>query len=134
MGERRSKEPQKEGEKKADRVNLRFTKDERIRRRNDFIRVYAEGSRFSSPEFTGLYLQTGNSLSRLGMSVGKGVGGSVVRNRLKRRIREIYRLHKHELKPGYDVVIVPRKGCDKKSYAELEKALMAFLNRNIGRE
>ena len=124
MGKGNPEKAQTERKKKACGVSYRFTKDERIRYRNDFIRVYAKGGRYVCPEFIGFYLKTENELSRLGMSVGKRIGISVVRNRVKRRIREIFRLHKHMLKPGYDIVINPRKGNSK--YAELEREMLGF--------
>jgi ribonuclease P protein component len=124
MGQANPEKTQSKGKEKADGVSYRFTKDERIRNRNDFLRIYAEGGRYVCPEFAGFHLKTGNALSRLGMSVGKKIGGSVVRNRLKRRIREIFRLHKHLLKPGYDIVINARKGDS--SYSELKEAMLGF--------
>lgn len=124
MGQANPEKAQSKGKEKADGVSYRFTRDERIRKRNDFLRIYAEGGRYVCPEFVGFHLKTGNALSRLGMSVGKKAGGSVVRNRLKRRIREVFRLHKHLLKPGYDIVINARKGDSK--YSELEEAMLGF--------
>ena len=124
MGQAGPEKAQSEGKEKADGVSYRFTRDERIRNRNDFLRIYAEGRRYVCPEFVGFYLRTGNALSRLGMSIGRKVGPSVVRNRLKRRIREVFRLHKHLLKPGYDIVIDGRKG--NSGYSELEGAMLGF--------
>ena len=126
MGKANPEKAQTERKKKAGGVSYRFTRDERIRKRNDFLRVYADGARYVCPEFAGFYLKTGNAVSRLGMSVGRKVGSSVVRNRLKRRIREIFRLHKHLLKPGYDIIINPREGDSK--YGELEKAMLGFFS------
>ena len=124
---------EKEGQKKADRVSHRFTKDERIRKKNEFIRVYSEGKRYICPEFLAFYLikkeknSTGNTNfpARLGMSVGRKFGNSVVRNKIKRRIREVFRLNKHLLLKGCDIIIHPKQIC---KYAILENALLNFFS------
>ena len=134
MGKGSPEKAQTERKKKADGVNYRFTKDEKIRNKKDFIRVYAEGKRYVCPEFVGFYLKRDDRSSdeapvkpsRLGMSVGKKVGGAVIRNTVKRRIREIFRIHKSLLKPGFDIVMIPRgKEC---KFADLEKAILMFFS------
>lgn len=125
------KETEKERKKKANRVSRRFTKDERIRKKNDFIRVYSEGKRHACPEFLAFYLLKKNEIkagnqtipARLGMSVGRRFGCAVDRNKIKRRIREVFRLNKHNLKKGCDIIIHPRRLC---SYKVLEQAILNF--------
>jgi ribonuclease P protein component len=59
--------------------------------------------------------------TRVGFSVGRQVGGAVVRNRVRRRLRMIVRdLHWRQ---GYDIVIVARQGCEMASYQELQRAV-----------
>ena len=128
MGKRSPEKAQTERKKKADGVGRRFTGDEKVRNRNDFIRAYAEGKRRGCSEFAGFYLKTEHGPTRLGLSVGKKVGGAVVRNRVKRCIREIFRLHKHLLKPGYDIVLNVRKGCETRKYSELENSILRFFS------
>ncbi len=128
MGQRNPEKEEKKGEEKAGRVSFRFPGDERIRRRKDFIRVYSEGRRHVCPEFVAFYLKTDNDLTRLGMSVGRKAGGAVTRNRIKRRIREVFRLNKHLLKPGYDIVIIVREGSGARGGAGLEGALTGFFS------
>ena len=60
--------------------------------------------------------------NRLGITVGSKVGGAVVRNRVRRRIREIYRLNEHKLSRSVDIVVVARVSCRDATYKEMERA------------
>ena len=62
--------------------------------------------------------------NRLGISVSKKVGNSVVRHRLKRLIRESYRLHEQEFQTGLDIVVVARGSAQDRDYAQIESALL----------
>lgn len=62
-------------------------------------------------------------MTRLGLTVGTKIGGAVVRNRIKRRIREIYRLEEPLLKPGFDLVVVARSRAKTADYRTLEREL-----------
>ena len=65
--------------------------------------------------------------SRFGISVKKALGGAVVRNRIKRRIREILRRNRTEIPTGWDIVIHPRSSVAKAAYASLETELVRLL-------
>ena len=86
-----------------------FCPNERLRKRSEFERVYAE--RFSrGNRYMVVYIVPNNlAHSRLGLSVSKKVGRSVVRNRVKRHLREAFRLNKHLLRPAQDVVAIARR-------------------------
>jgi ribonuclease P protein component len=71
-------------------------------------------------------------LSRFGMSVKKALGGAVVRNRIRRRIREILRLHRQEISPGWDIVIHPLGSVASSKFPLLAAELMQLL-RNATR-
>ena len=71
----------------------------------DFTRCYRQGKRLRTPVFTLYAYRQGQGLARLGLAVGKSVGNAVVRNRVKRRLREIFRRHKALLPAGYDLCI-----------------------------
>ena len=67
--------------------------------------------------------------SRLGVTVSTKVGKAVVRNRVRRRLREIYRLHLTQMKPGYDVVVVARVRAAVTTFAKLERTYLALLEQ-----
>jgi ribonuclease P protein component len=86
----------------------RFRKAEHLRRPADFRRVYAR--RCAASDAWLLVQACGNGLehSRLGLSVSRKYGGAVARNRLRRLYREAYRLSKHGLPKGLDLILIPR--------------------------
>ena len=65
---------------------------------------------------------------RIGISVSKKVGNSIVRHRLTRLIRETYRLHREELADGYDIVVIARNSAKDKSYQQIESAFMHLVS------
>lgn len=94
---------------------------ERLRARADFSRVMRRGRRARHALLQLVSLQTDMEASRVGFSVGKQVGGAVVRNRVKRRLRMIVR--ELDWVPGHDLVIVARPEARQATYGELRDAL-----------
>src|SRR5687768_13425160 len=89
---------------------FRFPKSVRILRRSDFRRVYDDGTRYSCPYFAAFCLaREQNDGPKIGFTVSRASGHSVVRNRMKRRMREVVRLHLRDLPPKWAVVFNPRK-------------------------
>ena len=80
----------------------------RLVRRAEFDAVYREGRRRASPSFVVFFRPNGSDITRFGLSVKRAQGGAVKRNRIRRRVREILRLHRQEIAPGWDIVIHPR--------------------------
>ena len=74
-------------------------------------------------------LKSKRGQNRLGFTVGKKVGCAVKRNRVRRRLREIYRLHEDELVPGYDIVVVARVKAVYARYAQLEKSFLSLADK-----
>ena len=66
-------------------------------------------------------------MSRLGITVSTKLGHAVVRNRVRRRLRELYRLHRQEMLPGYDLIVVARVRAVEMPYAKLEKQYLRCL-------
>ena len=104
MGTGCPEEETAQGAQAPDRVTAEhsFLKQERIRRRKDFLAVYYKGRKTAHGGLAVHALATGRTWTRLGISVGRKFGRAVKRNEIKRRLREIFRLCKHELKPGHD--------------------------------
>jgi ribonuclease P protein component len=94
---------------------------ERLRRRGDFALVMRKGRRSRHPLLQVVARDTGEPVTRIGLSVGKQVGGAVVRNRLKRRLRMI--LRDLRWREGFHVVILARPGSDSARFDELTSAL-----------
>ena len=67
--------------------------------------------------------------SRLGITVSGKIGKAVVRNKIRRRLREIYRLHEAEILPGYDVILVARGRVLSVQYRQLEKEFLTLCDR-----
>ncbi len=105
-----------------------FGKKDRIRKRQDYLRIYAQGKRAYSKSFTIITCPNQTDIRRLGITVGKKVGNAVQRNRIKRLLREFFRLNKTRLSPSLDIVIIAKKGIlpltYKNVYAELESSLL----------
>lgn len=108
-----------------------FRRDERIRRRADFQRVYAHGSRVHGRFATVFVLPNSQPSGRLGIAATKKLGGAVQRNRAKRLIRDMFRRNK--LAPGFDVVVVPRREFLHTSLVDLEADYRTTIERRIRR-
>jgi len=87
----------------------RFTRRMRLLRHADFERVYAQGQRHFGTHLTVFFQRRKDKGIRVGLTVGRALGGAVERNRMKRRVREAVRLHWPELAVPVDVVINPKK-------------------------
>jgi ribonuclease P protein component len=112
---------------------LKFPKAARVLRSAEFRHIYDHGFRVSSPLFAAFCferpekdIETG---ARLGLTVPKAVGQAVERNRIKRRIREAFRLHRAELGPRWDVVVNPRRALLAASFPDIERALKKVIER-----
>jgi len=93
-----------------------------LKKNSDFRRLYKSG-RSTANRLLVLYIRrNGRGTNRVGITVTTKLGGAVQRNRVRRRIREIYRLNAQSLQPGYDIVIVARVRARYATYAELERS------------
>jgi ribonuclease P protein component len=92
-----------------DRSGERFTREDRLRRRSEFDRVYSQGRRAWTPGFSVIIAPGETGRHRLGLTVGRQVGNAVVRNRVKRRLREAFRRNRQRLPGCYDIVVQARR-------------------------
>ena len=96
-------------------------------RRGEFDAVYRAGKRRSSSHFTVFFRANQLPVSRFGFSIKKALGGAVVRNRIRRRVREIVRCHREEIPAGWDVVIHPRSSVARVEFAGLSADLLRLM-------
>ena len=97
---------------------------ESLKKNSDFKYVYTRGKSYANKYLVMYVLENDLGKNRLGISVSKKVGNSVVRHRVTRLIRESYRLHENIFNSGLDIVIVARKSASTVRYAEIESALL----------
>lgn len=90
----------------------------------DFQMIYKKGKSYVNKYLIMYVLNNNEEENRLGISVSKKVGNSVVRHRITRLIRESYRLQKDKFQTGYDIVVIARSNAKDKSYSEIESALL----------
>jgi len=104
-----------------------YPRGARLVRKADFDAVYRNGKRRSSSHFT-VFLKANNlPQSRFGFSIKRALGGAVVRNRMRRRTREVVRLHRQEISVGWDFVIHPKVSAEGAGFAALETDLLRLL-------
>ena len=97
---------------------------ESLKKNKDFRRVYDEGKSYANRYLVMYAMTNGLERNRLGISVSKKVGNSVVRHHLTRLIRESYRLNEESFSNGLDIVVIARANAKDASYAQTESALM----------
>jgi ribonuclease P protein component len=96
-------------------------------RRGDFDAVYRAGRRRSSSHFVVFFRANQLPQSRFGFSIKKALGGAVVRNRIRRRLREAVRCHRSEIPPGWDIVIHPKNIALRSEHSTLTADLLRLL-------
>ena len=104
-----------------------FPREARLVRKSEFDAVYSTGKRRSNAHFTVFVRANELPLSRFGFSIKKALGGAVVRNRIRRRIREIVRSHRPEIPAGWDIVIHPKSTVARAEFAALTKDMLKLL-------
>ena len=102
-------------------------KEERIRKKTDFIDLNLHGKRCYAKHFLVILRRNRGGITRLGITASKKVGNSVKRNKVKRLIREFFRLHKTHFPQGYDVVVVAKKGAYSLDYWKTKEELGEIL-------
>ncbi|MFC1889174.1 ribonuclease P protein component [Thermodesulfobacteriota bacterium] len=106
-----------------------LSRDDRIRRSSDFTRITREGKRIPSRHFIIFFLNNDLDRNRLGITASRKVGGAVVRNKVKRSIREVFRTNRNLLPPGGDVVVIARHNASEADYAQVRDELVTLFSR-----
>lgn len=123
-----TKEPYATPKPASSRAHI-FPKSARVLRSSEFRTIYDTGVRSSCPLFAAFVLARPESDgARLGITVPRAIGKAVERNRIKRRLREAFRLHRQEF-GLFDIVLNPRRAMLKAEFDEVERALGKMMER-----
>ena len=95
-----------------------------LKKNRDFQNVYKNGKSKANKYLVMYVLENQLDSNRLGISVSKKVGNSVIRHHLTRLIRESYRLNKEMFNSGLDIVVIARESAKDRKYKEIESALL----------
>jgi len=95
----------------------------------EFKRLYSKGKSAASKYVVVYCMKTKKPGNRLGITVSAKLGGAVQRNRIRRRLKEIYRLNESSLTAGYDIVLVARARTRGAGWNELHFSVMSLLNK-----
>ncbi|MFA9378116.1 MAG: ribonuclease P protein component [Lachnotalea sp.] len=97
---------------------------ESLKKNKDFQLVYKKGKSYANKHLVMYLLENNTQENRIGISVSKKVGNSIVRHRLTRLIRESYRLNEEKFQSGFDIVVVIRIAAKDKIFKEIESSLL----------
>ena len=106
------------------KADYSFKKEVRLRRRSEFLRVQDKGHKLTADCLLCLVLPNARAdgLTRLGLTVSTKVGPSVVRNRIRRRLRELFRVRKASLPRGLDMVFIARSSAAEADWPRMVRA------------
>ncbi|MEM2936387.1 MAG: ribonuclease P protein component [Candidatus Bathyarchaeia archaeon] len=107
---------------------------ETLRKSRDFKRVIEGGDRIILETISIFIRENHEGKTRVGISVSRKSGGSVKRNKIKRRIREALRKNAHGLPPGIDMVIMARRGAGDASFRDIEEDIRKLVDRSTKNE
>lgn len=100
-----------------------FPKTVRLTKRSEFLSLSRGGRRIHSPHFLLIRKANNKGKSRLGITVSAKVGKAVIRNRIKRLVREFFRRHRGEISSSQDIIVIARPGSDRLSLETVSKEL-----------
>ncbi len=102
----------------------------KMKRSRDFKNVYKYGKSVSNQYIVMYFLENGTDVNRVGFSISKKVGKSVVRNRYKRLLYENFRLLDSDLKKGYDIIFIARNKIIESDFYTLGNAMRRLLKKS----
>ena len=106
----------------ARQPDQRFRKEARLRRRAEFLKVQEQGQKINADCLLALVLPNASGHARIGLTVSNKVGNSVIRNKIRRRLRELYRKRQPSLPRGLDLVVIARNSAAQADFAGLSRA------------
>ncbi|MEW9121442.1 MAG: ribonuclease P protein component [Thermotaleaceae bacterium] len=102
----------------------------RLKKNTDFRKVYGKGSSQANRYLVIFVLPNRQAYNRVGFSASKKVGKSVIRNRVRRLMKESFRKLADKIEKGYDIVFIARVNVKDASYSEVEKAMLHLLKKS----
>jgi ribonuclease P protein component len=105
-------------------------KNARLTKRRDFKEVYEHGKSVATRGLVLYYFANSSNLTKTGFVAGKKVGNAVIRNRVKRLLREVFRIHKDEIKSGLDLIFIARLPFAKYDYYQAAAEMKRILQRS----
>ena len=99
-------------------------KDIILRDKQEFNRVYTKGSSHMNKWLVIHVMHSSNTKGKVGFTVGKKIGNAVTRNRIKRLMREVYRIHQHKILPEVSVILIGRQSLINANFNNIIKAFI----------
>jgi ribonuclease P protein component len=106
---------------------MKFTTS--LRKNHEFRRLYSKGKNSASRCVVVYCRRNGKTENRLGVTVSTKLGGAVDRNRIRRRLKEIYRINESSLRFGYDIILVARTRSKFAGFSELESSVLTLFGK-----
>ena len=107
-----------------------FSKCERVLNRKDFVNINRFGQKLRTAHFTVFVAENGLDRPRLGITASRKIGNAVVRNRVKRLLREVFRLHKGFFPAGCDILVSARKSADDLDFRKVREELIGLVSNS----
>jgi ribonuclease P protein component len=115
-------------------VGAGFPKKARLRKRPEFIQLSRSGQKQHTTHFLVITRETDRSRARLGITVSSKIGNAVVRNRVKRLLRECFRRWSHQVMPPKDILIIAKQGAAGLSLLQVAREIGECLTNNGARK
>ena len=107
-----------------------MNKENRLRKNTEFNRVYKFGKNYWNRNLV-IYVckrENESDPTRIGYTITKKIGNAVMRNKIRRRMKEIIRLNFHKIESGYDIIIIPKRNIVDLSYQDLESSMIHIMS------